>query len=271
MDYLFREILENVVKRIDAIYLINLNDDTYKMLKDNEVFHLVFGDNGSYSEMVESILENTVDRLVSKGTTYGVFLESTGKFKGTIANLAKIRSGDRKINISLTTFLVNDVQIVLVINIIDNEEAIKAFEAIQQTNDVVKTAYLFTMNIDLVTNKCENYSMSEVEDMPAFQKEISYTYWRDMIVNMFPTEDKKVFLSISNPLYLHKHLHYNRAISAECQMMNLEGEYIWVRLIFNRINTGNDNEFRAVFMVENIHKVTIQLLNKFNISDIINF
>ena len=43
-------------------------------------------------------------------------------------------------------------------------------------------------------------------------------------------------------------------------MMNLEGKYIWVKLIFSRSETNNEDDFRFVFMVQNIHENSIELL-----------
>ena len=36
-------------------------------------------------------------------------------------------------------------------------------------------------------------------------------------------------------------------------MKNLDGIFIWVKLIFHRINTGNDEDFKFLYMVEDIH------------------
>lgn len=45
-------------------------------------------------------------------------------------------------------------------------------------------------------------------------------------------------------------------------MMNLEGKYIWVKLIFSRVQTSNEDDFRFVFMVQNIHENTVELQNE---------
>ncbi len=45
-----------------------------------------------------------------------------------------------------------------------------------------------------------------------------------------------------------------RTSSFDCLMQNLEGTYIWVKLIFSRIETGNPDDYRYVFMVQNIHE-----------------
>ena len=45
-------------------------------------------------------------------------------------------------------------------------------------------------------------------------------------------------------------------------MQNLEGKYIWVKLIFSRAETNNSEEdFRYVFMVQDIHENSVQLMS----------
>jgi diguanylate cyclase (GGDEF)-like protein len=39
----------------------------------------------------------------------------------------------------------------------------------------------------------------------------------------------------------------------------MEGVFIWVKLIFSRTNTTNEDDFRFVFMVQNIHENSLQL------------
>ena len=37
-------------------------------------------------------------------------------------------------------------------------------------------------------------------------------------------------------------------------MMNLEGKFIWVKLIFSRVKTDDPDDFRFVYMVQNIQE-----------------
>lgn len=41
--------------------------------------------------------------------------------------------------------------------------------------------------------------------------------------------------------------------------MNLDGIYQWVKLIFSRMETQNENDYRFVYMVQNIHDDTIKM------------
>ena len=48
----------------------------------------------------------------------------------------------------------------------------------------------------------------------------------------------------------------------DCQMKNLEGNFIWVKLIFGRTDTTSEQDFRFVFMVQNIHEDSLKLFNE---------
>lgn len=260
MEYTLEDVFNKVAERIDIVYLIDTSSDTYITIKDNKLFHGLFGSSGLYSKMMSVFFESTVDRLVSESSPYGVFLKGAAKFTGTIANNARMRIGSKEITIALSTFPVDDVLTALLIKEIKKEEYISDFYKDQQMN-AIKSAYLFIMNVNLITDKCENMNMSEISVYPVNERDISYTEWRKIIVNMFLPEDHERFNRISNPEYLKKHLHYHCSKSLDCQMMNLEGNYIWVKLIFSRINTGNDEDFRFLFMVEDIHESQIRLLD----------
>jgi diguanylate cyclase (GGDEF)-like protein len=78
---------------------------------------------------------------------------------------------------------------------------------------------------------------------------------------MIGADDQALFLERTEPEYLKKNLTPGRTTSFDCLMMNLEGKYIWVKLIFSRAETSNDNDFRFVFMVQNIHENAVELMS----------
>lgn len=44
-------------------------------------------------------------------------------------------------------------------------------------------------------------------------------------------------------------------------MMNLNGQYIWVKLIFSRAETDNPEDYRFVYMVQDIHETAVELMS----------
>ena len=125
--------------------------------------------------------------------------------------------------------------------------------------NTIQNTYLFSMYIDLVQDTTSSISVTEISD-DVMRQEIKYSEWRKMIINMIWPDDQALFLERTDPEYLKKNLAPGRTTSFDCLMMNLEGKYIWVKLIFSRSETSNEDDFRFVFMVQNIHENSIELL-----------
>ena len=91
--------------------------------------------------------------------------------------------------------------------------------------------------------------------------DLKYYDWRMMIVNMIWPEDQALFLERTDPEYLKKNLAPGRTTSFDCKMQNLEGKYLWVKLIFSRAETNNNDDFRFVYMVQDINEDSLELLS----------
>jgi diguanylate cyclase (GGDEF)-like protein len=115
------------------------------------------------------------------------------------------------------------------------------------------------MYIDIVHDTTSSISISEISD-DTVNASIKYSEWRMMIVNMIWPEDQEQFLRRTDPDYLKKNFTPGRTSSFDCMMRNLEGKYIWVKLIFSRAETSNEDDYRFVFMVQNIHENSVELL-----------
>jgi len=82
-----------------------------------------------------------------------------------------------------------------------------------------------------------------------------------MIVNMIWPEDQEQFLRRTDPEYLKKNFTPGRTSSYDCMMRNLEGKFIWVKLIFSRAQTYNEEDYRFVFMVQDINDTSTELMS----------
>ena len=107
------------------------------------------------------------------------------------------------------------------------------------------------MYIDLVHDTTSSISITEISD-DTVNASIKYSDWRFMIVNMIWPEDQDQFLRRTDPEYLKKNFTPGRTASFDCMMQNLEGVYIWVKLIFRRMDTTNENDYRFVYMEDAI-------------------
>lgn len=249
--------LEKTIKKItdnlDVIYLTDSSTDTYTAYKDNKLFNKIFGESGSYQNMMNIIMTTTISKVVAKSDLYSKFFTESGYIKGLYMTKAKMRTDEKDILINLINLPVDENKSVLILSETDEEDYITDTQKNEKAI-AIKSAYLFSMSIDLIADVCQNMSMSEVEDNPANELDISFSQWRAMIINMIHPDDKDTFNEFTDPESLKTTVSYGRSKSIDCQMINLEGVFIWVKLIFNRINTGDDSEYRYVFMVEDIHE-----------------
>ena len=116
------------------------------------------------------------------------------------------------------------------------------------------------MFFDPVRDTTSSLSVTEISD-ETVHAEISYSSWRQMIVNMIDADDQALFLERTDPEYLKRNFYPGKTSSFDCLMQNLEGKYIWVKLIFSRVETTNEEDYRFVFMVQNIHENAMELFS----------
>ena len=162
--------------------------------------------------------------------------------------------------VQMTIYPIKDTpKCILLLDELDESE----YEDEVQTNSKVNTiqnTYLFSMYVDLVKDVTSSISITEISD-ETVNTQIRYSDWRMMIVNMIWPDDQPVFLERTEPEYLKAHFAPGHTSSFDCLMQNLEGKYIWVKLIFSRAETNNDDDFRFVFMVQDIHENTVELMS----------
>ncbi len=142
---------------------------------------------------------------------------------------------------------------------LDDNEYEEEYSTTKKVNTIQNT-FLFSMYIDLVHDTTSSISITEISD-DTVNASIKYSDWRFMIVNMIWPEDQDQFLRRTDPEYLTKNFTPGRTASFDCMMQNLEGKYIWVKLIFSRAETNNEDDYRFVFMVQNIHDNSVELLS----------
>ena len=260
MQYTLNDIYVKMGEAIDVVYLIDTQENTYTALKNTELFRSYYGDSGDYLELMDSFFKNSVDERVSHDTPYGVFSEKKIIFTDEVTKCSCLRFGEKKVYVSIKKQSMDSRFFAMSISL-ESREKFQEEVHLNQGMNVIKSAYLFTMIVDLNTDKCGTMSMSEIDVTPVNVPDFNYSEWRKIIVNMFLPEDQDLFNRISDPEYLKKTLSYERSNTVDFNMMNLDGKFIWVKLIFHRINTGNDDDFKFFYMVEDIHDSHMRLMD----------
>ena len=245
--------------KIDSIIVVDAKKDTYHTVKKTGIFESILKEDGDYKDLVEKLWFHFADRDEKIADDYHVFVPMFGKFKGKYVDRIKLRIEEKihLIQISIYPFDENADKYLYIMDELDNSEYLREFLT-EKKVDTIQSSFLFSMYVDLIKDISYSINITEMSNNPQ-NYDVKYTMWREMIVNMIWPDDQKLFLERTDPDYLKKNLEPGRTSSFDCQMKNLEGVFIWVKLIFSRANTTNEDDFRFVFMVQNIHENSMKL------------
>ena len=254
----YEKALDFFGRSIDAMVVADPNADSYKSLVRRGIFQELIEDNGNYKDLVQKLWFhfNGSDKEITE--EYQVFIPNLGKFVGKYSKRLKIVINGTTHFVQMMIEPVDDTeQYLILLDELNEKESEEDVETKQKVN-TIQNIYLFSMCIDLVRDTTSSLSLTEVSE-ETMNSQISYTTWRQTIVNMIWKNDRELFLERSDPEYLRTHFEPGHMESFDCQMQNLEGFFIWVKLIFSRMDTTNENDYRFVYMVQNIHDTTVEM------------
>ena len=259
--YTKENVSELLFEKVDSIVIVDAVNNTYQAVKKHGIFEKMIHDSGTYKELVETLwfhFNNNSKKIVDD---YHVFVPIFGHFKGKYVDRINI-SIDEKVHLIQVSIYPIDQECskyIFILDELDNSEYLREFLTDKKL-DTMQNTFLFSMYVDLIKDISYSINITEMSSNPQ-NYEVKYSEWRKMIVNMIWPDDQELFLERTDPEYLKKHLEPGRATSFDCQMKNLEGVFIWVKLIFSRACTTNEEDFRFVFMVQNIHENHMQLFD----------
>ena len=260
-DYSKEDLLSILDETVDAIVLVDSKQNKYRTIARKGVFASLIGDTGVYEDLIQKIwfhLENSNDAI---NDDYKAFLSYYREFKGKYSRKAKVYvEGDSEPHyIQMNVYPINGTgQYIFAMDELANEEYVEEYATTRKVNTIQNT-YLFSMYVDLIKDTTSSISVTEISE-DTVNATIKYSQWRMMTVNMIWPDDQKQFMTITDPEYLKENLSTGRTTSFDCKMKNLEGEYIWVKLVFIRAETAEE-EFRFVFMVQDINENVKELMN----------
>lgn len=254
--FTFEDVMEYFGKSVGALLVADENADRYRSIVRRGVFQELLAEEGTYNELVQRLwfhFYNSEKRITEE---YQVFIPNLAKFVGKYSKRLKLVLHDIPHIVQMMIQPIDETGLYLfVLDELDEKEYADDM-ATQQKVSTIQNIYLFSMCFDLVRDTTSSLSLTEVSD-ETMNSQISYSVWRETIVNMIWEGDQKLFRERSDPDYLRTHFQPGQMESFECQMQNLEGKYIWVKLIFSRMDTTNENDFRFVYMVQNVHEATV--------------
>ena len=256
--------LENVVafvtEEVDSIIVVDGKNDRYKTIVRKGVFVDFIEEQGLYKDLIAKLWYHFNNSSTGVVEDYHVFIPTSGKFIGKYSKRLNIECHGVPHVIQMTIY--PTAQEDIYIFILDELDGSQYVDETLTNNKVksIQNTYLFSMYVDIVQDTTNSISVTEISD-EVMNQQLKYSEWRMMIVNMIWPDDQALFLQRTSPEYLKKNLAPGKTSSYDCLMMNLEGKYIWVKLIFSRAETNNDEDFRFVFMVQDIHDNTVELMS----------
>lgn len=259
--YTKENISDLLFQKIDSIIIVDAEKDTYHTIKKQGLFEKLVEDEGSYKSLVEKLWFHLYDKPDKITDDYHVFIPLFGKFKGKYVDRIVLNFQNKVHLIQVSIYPIDDSceEYIFILDELDSNEHLREVLTDRKL-DTMQNTFLFSMYVDLIKDISYSINITEMSTNPQ-NYDVKYSSWRQMIVNMIWPDDQKLFLERTDPDYLKKNLEPGRATSFDCQMKNLEGVYIWVKLIFSRAHTTNEEDFRFVFMVQNIHENHLKLFD----------
>lgn len=247
---------------MEAVLVVSSKEDTYQRIKCSELFSKLLDETGSYKELIEKLCFHLSENDSKITDDYQVFLPKMIDFKGKHARKisCEINGEKHRIQMFVCPTEIEEGEYIIVLSDLDQSENEREIITENKVKTIQET-YLFSMYIDLNNDKASGINVTEISN-DDLHYEIKYSEWRNTIVNVIWGEDQETFLEKSNPEYLKAKLKPGKNLSFDCQMKNLEGQFIWVRLIFGRIDTTSEHDYRFVFMVQNIHEDSMRLFKE---------
>ncbi|MBO4688287.1 MAG: GGDEF domain-containing protein [Clostridiales bacterium] len=261
-DYTISDVSELLLENVDAIVVVDPSIDAYKSIVRRGMFESFLKESGIYHDLILDLWFHFNDSNERVSGEYQIFADSTGIFKQKYSRRLRLflENEEKPHLVQLTVYPFEDAgkYIFVMDEFIDNESLQESLTT--KKISTIQNSYLFSMYIDLVQDTISSINVAEIS-ADVVNYNLKYSDWRMMIVNMIWPEDQEQFLRRTDPEYLKKNFHPGRTSSYDCMMRNLEGNFIWVKLIFSRAQTTNESDYRYVFMVQDIHDESMELLS----------
>lgn len=258
-DFSFEQALNYYGESVSAMLVADENADTYRALVRRGVFQDALAESGTYTEMVHTLWFHRYEDGRKITDTYNVFIPNMGKFTGKYSKRIKLLVDDIPHLVQMSILpLEKDGCYLFLLDELDSSVHDEETETENKVSSIQNNIYVFTMAFDLTSDTTSSVALTEISDEP-LNYQLKYSEWRNTIVNMIPDDQKELFLTRSAPDYLRAHFKPGDVESFDIQMVNLDGIYQWVKLIFSRMDTTSENDFRFVYMVQNIQEATLSM------------
>lgn len=263
MTEIEQEIYRALREQYEAVYLIDKVNKVYEPIKTTPFWENYFGQDRSLHNFFGCIYTRNAEQGTDGGGQYEVFVDETFFEKERHQGSIVVSIGEEKKAYFYQLVSISKEQAGFIISPYDD-----AFERTQiekQKIDTIQENYLFSMIVNLKEDRCINSNTTEVGGDTQNFMDLKYSDWRNMISNMFQEEDRKMFFTMSSPEYVIHELEGKKQYFLDVLMMNMVGQYVWVRLTFQRMKGFSRENPIFVYTVQDIDEQMRKLLNQENI------
>lgn len=257
-----RRLLSEMASRFSAMYLIHLQDNTYEEIQADTVFRKRLPQKGDIAS-VHRLLFASTKAGAQSSQYYDAFCGESLFLRNHYSGCLDFLEDCGKKRFDYHVFKVSGNESLLIF--IENESGMIAEQYDRLKMDTLQENYLFSMIVDLKNDTCQNLVVTEASAPRQDYTKLRYSQWRFLIANMFLPDDKSTFLMLSDPEYIIRRLETEKSFKYEIQMQSMAGEYIWVRLRFNRMEGFSEEMPVFVYTVQDIHSDMVRLLQQENI------
>ena len=236
-DFTAEEVSRLLKESVDAIIVVDGNADMYKTIVRRGFFEKFLKESGSYHDLILDLWFHFNESNEKVSEDYQVFADNTGVFKAKYSRRLRLAlEGEEKPHlVQLTIYPYAEGKYIFLLDEFIDSESLQETLTSKKIN-TIQNSYLFSMYIDLAQDTTSSINVAEISDD---------------IVNY----------NLKYSEYLKKNFTPGRTASYDCMMRNLEGNFIWVKLTFSRAQTNNDDDYRFVFLVQDIHENSIETLS----------
>ena len=241
---------------IDGIYVVDIYENSYRLCdgkgENGGKIKEIFGEQGSFSNMVDILTRHIYRNIKRPADYYEAYLKKIDKFKGMLGELNRVDGGDDFLWVQLNLCpYVNEGQYIITLSLLKNFEQVEIITAKERAQNI-QGGYLFSMYVDADEARCHSISIPELDNGNASDNTMPYDEWRKNVMWMVEEDKRDEFIKISALEYLTTELRYRDSVSFECKMRNVEGEFLWVRIIFCRADDDESNH-DFIYLVQNIN------------------
>ncbi|MDO5154690.1 MAG: ATP-binding protein [Eubacteriales bacterium] len=254
-------ILQVLYQFFSVLVLVDIKEKTYERLGASGEFEDMIPEQGDVITLHKALfLEGERDGAANKYDTFAIGnMFERANYNG---RLTMEKDGQTK-EYNYFVIRISEEQSALIVSPRPNQDEAEMNE--QEKMNAIRDNYLFSMLVDLKADSCINSATAEIRAERQDYLQLTYSQWRKMISEMFLPEDRAMFFEMSEPSYIMERLQQERLFKFEIQMLNMAGQYIWVRLMFCRTKNFSTENPVFVYSVEDINEDMSRLLQQENI------